>query len=236
MRPLFDPQMFNYTWESIDHDRYVVGTYYIEDIVEDSDFIDHFAQVQRLALEGSTSSWQEVSEDTQELRERLSRKVLGYFEIPAPKGTKKAVIQLGFPVGNWEVPVNVPMLLLSIAGNYSAFSTKMRMLDLYIPEKVAREFHGPKYGVEGIRKILGVYNRPLVLHIIKPKMGMTPEQTANQVYQTALGGADLCKDDEMLTELSNCPWEALLEAVLRALEKAEKETGHKTLYMLSITD
>jgi 2,3-diketo-5-methylthiopentyl-1-phosphate enolase len=187
-------------------------------------------------LEGSTSSWQEVTEDTQELRERLSSKVLGYYEIPAPKGTKKAVIQLGFPVGNWEVPVNVPMLLLSIAGNYSAFSTKMRLLDVYIPEKVAREFQGPKFGVEGIRSKLGVYNRPLILHIIKPKMGMTPEQTANQVYQTALGGADLCKDDEMLTELSNCPWEARLEAVLKALEKAEAETGHKTLYMLSITD
>ena len=236
MRPLFDPQMFNYTWESIDRDRYVVGTYYIEDVIEDSDFIDHLAQVQRLALEGSTSSWQEVTEDTQELRERLSSKVLGYFEVPAPKGTKKAVIQLGFPVGNWEVPVNVPMLLLSIAGNYSAFSTKMRLLDVYIPERVAREFQGPMFGVEGIRSKLGVYNRPLVLHIIKPKMGMTPEQTANQVYQTALGGADLCKDDEMLTELSNCPWEARLEAVLKALEKAEKETGHKTLYMLSITD
>ncbi len=72
MRPLFDPQMFNYTWESVDHDRYVVGTYYIEDVVEDGDFIDHFAQVQRLALEGSTSSWQEVAEDTREVRERLS--------------------------------------------------------------------------------------------------------------------------------------------------------------------
>ncbi len=236
MRPLFDPQMFNYTWESVDHDRYVVGTYYIEDVVEDSDFIDHFAQIQRLALEGSTSSWQEVAEDTKEVRERLSSKVIGYFEVPAPKGTKKAVIQLGFPIGNWEVPVNVPMLLLSIAGNYSAFPTKIRLLDLYIPEKVAEQFKGPKFGIEGIRKKLGVYNRPLVLHIIKPKMGMTPEQTANQVYQTALGGADLCKDDEMLTELSTCRWEERLEAVLKALDKAEKETGHKTLYMLSITD
>jgi 2,3-diketo-5-methylthiopentyl-1-phosphate enolase len=74
------------------------------------------------------------------------------------------------------------------------------------------------------------------LQIIKPKMGMTPEETANQVYQSALGGADLCKDDEMCSELDICPFDARLEAVLRALEKAEKETGHKTLYMVSITD
>lgn len=84
----------------------------------------------------------------------------------------------------------------------------MRLLDLYIPHKLAAKFQGPKFGVPGIRQMLGVYDRPLVLHIIKPKMGMTPEQTANQVYQTALGGADLCKDDEMCSELDNCPFDA----------------------------
>ncbi|MDH7485819.1 MAG: RuBisCO large subunit C-terminal-like domain-containing protein [Anaerolineae bacterium] len=236
MKQLFDPHMFNYTWESLDHDQYVVATYYIEDVVEDSDFIDHFGQVQRLALEGSTATWVEVSEETPELRERLTSKVLGYFEVPAPKGSKKAVIQLGFPIGAWDVNVNVPMMLLSISGNCFAFPTHMRLLDLYIPKKVADEFQGPKFGIKGIREMLGVHDRPLVLQIIKPKMGMTPAETANQVYQSALGGADLVKDDEMCSELSNCPFDARLEAVLKALERAEKETGQKTLYMVSITD
>ena len=197
----------------------IVGTYYIEDTLEDQDFIDHLGQVERLAAEGSTSSWMDVKELTPEVRERLMSKVLGYYEIPAPKGTKKAVIQLGFPTAAWDVNVNVPMLLLSIAGNCFAFPTKMRLLDIYIPEKLAQKFQGPKFGIPGVRKILGVYDRPLTLQIIKPKMGMTPEETANQVYQSALGGADLCKDDEMCTELANCSFEARLEAVLKALEE-----------------
>jgi len=237
MKQLYDPNMFNYTWESIDHDQYVVGTYYLEDIIDDDDdFADHFDQVQRLALEGSTSSWQEVSEDTPEVRERLTSKVLGYFEVPAPKGKKQAVIQLGFAVGAWDVNVNVPMLLLSISGNFSVFATNSRLLDLYIPEKVAKEFGGPKFGISGIREILGVPERPLILQIIKPKMGMTPEETANQIYQSSLGGADLVKDDEMCSELANCSFDARLEAGLKALEKSERETGEKTLYMVSITD
>jgi 2,3-diketo-5-methylthiopentyl-1-phosphate enolase len=236
VKQLFDPHMFNYTWESLDQDQYVIATYYIEDVVEDGDFIDHLAQVERLALEGSTATWVEVSEETPEVRERLTSKVLGYYEVPSPKGTKKAVIQLGFPTAAWDVHVNVPMLLLSIAGNCFAFPTKIRLLDLFVPRRLANKFKGPKFGVEGIRKTLNVYNRPLVLQIIKPKMGMTPEETANQVYQTALGGADLVKDDEMCTELANCPFDARLEAVLKALERAERETGHKTLYMASITD
>lgn len=236
MKQLFDPYMFNYIWESIPDDNYVVGTYYIEDVVEDGEFIDHLAQVERLALEGSTATWVEVSEETPELRERLTSKVLGYFEIPAPRGTKKAIIQLGFPIAAWEVNVNVPMLLLSIAGNCFAFPTNMRLLDLYVPRKVAEKFQGPRFGIAGVRDILGVPERPLVLQIIKPKMGMTPEETANQVYQSALGGADLVKDDEMCSELENCSFDARLEAVLKALEKAEQETGHKTLYMVSVTD
>lgn len=237
VKELYDPHMFNYMWESLDQDRFVVGTYYIEDTKEDNiDFIDHLAQVQRLALEGSTASWMEVKEETPEVRERLTSKVLNYLEIPAPKGTKKAIVQLAFPIAAWEENVNVPMLLLSIMGNIPAFPTNMRMLDLFVPKSVAAKFNGPKYGIEGLRKKLGVYDRPLILQIIKPKMGMTPEETAAQVYQSALGGADLVKDDEMCSELANCPFEARLETVLKALDKAERETGHKTLYMVSITD
>ena len=236
MKQLYDPHMFNYMWESLDQDRFVVGTYYIEDTIEHTDFIDHLSQVQRLAMEGSTASWMEIKEETPEVRERLSSKVLNYLEIPAPKGTKKAIIQMGFPIAAWEENINMPMMLLSIMGNIPAFPTKMRMLDLYVPRSVASKFKGPKFGIDGIREKLGVYNRPLALHIIKPKMGMTPQETADQVYQTALGGADICKDDEMCTELANCRFEDRLEAVLKAIRKAEQETGHKMLYMVSITD
>jgi len=101
---------------------------------------------------------------------------------------------------------------------------------------VAAKFNGPKFGIEGMRELLNVYDRPLCLQIIKPKMGMTPEETAAQVYQSALGGADLCKDDEMCSELENCSFDARLEAVLKALDKAERETGEKTIYLVSITD
>jgi 2,3-diketo-5-methylthiopentyl-1-phosphate enolase len=237
MKRIFDPDMFDFQWESIDHDRYIVGTYYIEDTLPDQDWIEHLGQVQRMALEGSTSSWMRVKEDSHGVREKLTSKVLGYYEVPTEKpNTKAAVLQLGFPIDAWDTNLNIPMMLLSIAGNAFAFSTKVRVLDVYVPVEVANRFKGPKYGISGIREKLGVYDRPLVLHIIKPKMGMTPEETANQVYQTALGGADLCKDDEMLSDLENSSWERRLEAVLKAIEKAEKETGHKMLYMLSITD
>jgi len=203
---------------NMDRDRTVIATYYVEDVRGEDEFIDHLKQIERMALEGSTSSWMEVPDDTAEVRERLVSRVLGYYEVPAPKGTKKAVVQLGFPIGAWDVNVNVPMLLLSIAGNFFAFPTRTRLLDVVIPKKVADEFQGPKFGAQGIRDILGVQKRPLLMHIIKPKMGMTPQQTADQVYQTGLGGADICKEDEMTRELDISPFEKRSEAGSEEME------------------
>jgi len=237
MKRIFDPDMFNYMWESIDHDRYIVATYYVEDTREGESWIEHLEQVQRFALEGSTSSWVKVKEDNTTIREKLTSKILGYYEVPTSKpNTKAAIIQLGFPIDAWDINMNLPMIWLTIAGNIFVYASHVRLVDLYLPKQVCSRFKGPKYGIDGLRKKLDAYDRPLVLHIIKPKMGMTPEETAQQVYETGMGGADLCKDDEMLSDLEICPWEKRLEKVLEAKIKVEKQTGHKMIYMLSITD
>ncbi len=112
----------------------------------------------------------------------------------------------------------------------------MRLLDVFIPEQLLAKFQGPKFGVPGIRQLLNVPERPLSLHIIKPKMGMTPEQVGHQCYQTAMGGVDMMKDDEMTSDVYNSKFEDRLEHVLRALDKAEKVTGKRPIYLLSITD
>lgn len=233
MKQLYDPQLFEYMVES-GIDKYVVATYYLEDTVEGVDFLDHFSLIKTLIVEGSTGSWQEVKEETPEVRERLAGKLLGYYEVPGPKNVKRAVIQLGFPIEAWEP--NVPMMLLSFSGNCFAYSKNLRLLDVFIPPELAKNFKGPKFGIEGIRELTGVYNRPLSVHIIKPKMGMTPQQTADQVYQTALGGVDLVKDDEMTSDTAYCRFDDRLDAVMEALAKAEKKTGKKVLYFISITD
>jgi len=234
MKRYYDPNIFNHTLDGIDRDEYIVATYYVEDTVPGEDFIDHFALMQSMALEGSTGTWVEVKEETPEVRRRLSGKMLGYYEVPAPEGVKKAVVQLGFPIAAWEG--NIPMMLLSISGNCFAYSKKLRLLDVIFPKNLVKQFQGPKFGIEGIRKLLGVEKRPLILHIIKPKMGMTPESTAEQVYQTALGGVDMVKDDEMCSDVYNCKFEDRLAAVMDALKRAEKKTGKKVLYFVSITD
>jgi len=233
--PYYDPVIFYNMLDGIDRKRCLVATYYAQDRVPGESFLDHFQLIQSLVLEGSTGTWEKVEEETPEVRARLSGKLVGYYEIPsAETDTKQAVLQIGFPMDAWEG--NIPMLLLSISGNCFAYSPRMRLLDVVIPDDLLTQFSGPKFGVPGIRDRLGVLHRPLSLHIIKPKMGMTPENTANQVYQTCLGGVDMVKDDEMCSDVYNCQFEPRLKAVLEAIDRAAQKTGKKPLYFVSITD
>jgi 2,3-diketo-5-methylthiopentyl-1-phosphate enolase len=188
-----------------------------------------------MALEGSTGTWEKVEEDTEVVRQSLSSKMVGYHEIPSDDPfTKSAVVQLAFPIQAWGD--NLPMMLLAIAGNCFAYSKNIMLTDLFVGKNLLKHFKGPKFGVEGIRELTGVQGRPLSLHIIKPKMGMTPEQTANQVGQTLEGGADMCKDDEMCADVFNCSTEDRLKAVMEVIKAHEDKTGKKMIYLCSITD
>ena len=92
-----------------------------------------------------------------------------------------------------------------------------------------RAHKGPRFGIEDARKILGVYGRPLVGTIVKPKVGLNPAQTAAVAEAAVRGGLDLVKDDETLTDQSFCPLIPRLEAVMSALDRVEKETGKTSI-------
>ncbi len=235
LKRYYDPSFFVQSLDSIDRDRFIIATYYIEDS-PGTEFIDHFDQLQRLIAEGSTGTWMRTHEETPEVRELLAGRLVGYYEVPAEKGTKKAVIQIAYPTAAWDTHPNFPMMLLGPAGNCFIFSKAFRLLDVAFPPSISKRFPGPRFGIEGIRTALGVHDRPLLLHIIKPKMGMTPEQTADQCYLTAMAGVDIVKDDEMAGDACNCGFQERFLAVSKALAKAEKQTGRKTLYMVSVTD
>ena len=67
MSKLYDENIFEFTGESVDGGRYVIGTYYLEDTVPGENFIDHLQLVKSVALEGSTGTWMRIKDDTPEV-------------------------------------------------------------------------------------------------------------------------------------------------------------------------
>jgi len=210
MKRYYDPEIFHQMLDGIDLDNHVIASYYVRDRLEGEKFLDHLALVQAMGLEGSTGTWEKVEEDTEQVRKALSSKMVGYHEIPSEdRYTKAAVIQLAFPIRAWGD--NIPMMLLAIAGNCFAYSKNIMLTDLFIGKNLVKKFQGPK-------------------------MGMTPEQTANQVRLTLEGGADMCKDDEMTADTYNNTMEQRLPLVMKEINKAADKTGKKMIYLCSITD
>jgi ribulose-bisphosphate carboxylase large chain len=88
----------------------------------------------------------------------------------------------------------------------------------------------------GIRDLLGVFDRPLFLGVVKPNIGLPPRDFAEIASQSWIGGLDIAKDDEMLGDVE---WSTLDERTLRtgqARIRAEEATGRKKMYLASITD
>ncbi|MBR5450388.1 MAG: ribulose 1,5-bisphosphate carboxylase, partial [Methanocorpusculum sp.] len=132
---------------------------------------------------------------------------------------------------------NIPQYLSVIAGNLFGLGKleAVRLLDIDLSENLCG--CGPKFGIEGVRKIVGteVSCRPHIGTIIKPKVGLNPKDTAQVAYEAALGGLDLIKDDETLTNQTFCPLFERLEAVMDALDRAKDETGKQVLYAVNVT-
>ncbi len=145
-------------------------------------------------------------------------------------------VKIAYPIELFELG-NMPNILSSISGNVFGLKTikHLRLNDVYFPSELIRSFKGPKYGVEGVRNLLGVYDRPLVGTIIKPKLGLKTADHAQVAYEAWVGGCDIVKDDENLSSQKFNPFEDRVIKTLESRDKAQEETGERKVYMVNIT-
>ena len=178
-----------------------------------------------VALESSIGTWTEVP--GKKYVKKLKARV---FSI---KGDN---IKIAYPKELFESD-NVPNILSSIAGNIFGMKAvkAIRLEDVSFPKSILKNFPGPRYGIEGIRKMMGVKNRPLVGTIIKPKLGLTTKDHAESAYESWVGGCDFVKDDENLASQKFNVFEKRLAKTLEMADKAEKETGEKKAYLVNVT-
>eukprot|EP00986_Skeletonema_menzelii_P002687 scaffold747_cov145-Skeletonema_menzelii.AAC.13 len=90
-------------------------------------------------------------------------------------------------------------------------------------------FPGPKFGIAGIRKMIGVPQAPLLATALKP-MGRSSEELASMAYKLAKGGIDIIKDDHGLSNQKWAPFEERVALCCDAVQRANHETGRNCLY------
>ncbi|MDR0492710.1 MAG: type III ribulose-bisphosphate carboxylase [Nitrososphaerota archaeon] len=179
-----------------------------------------------VAAESSIGTWTELTTEKPYIK-KLSAHV---YSI------KNNTIKIAYPAELFESN-NMPNILSSIAGNVFGLKTlkNLRLLDIEFPKSIITSFDGTQFGVDGIRKLLKIQKRPLIGTIIKPKLGLNTTDHSKTAYDAWIGGCDIVKDDENLSNQKFNPFSDRLTKTIEARDKAQSQTDERKAYLINIT-
>ena len=126
-------------------------------------------------------------------------------------------------------------MTIAIAGAYSVRGlTGVRVMDIDLPEPWSGH-PGPQFGVTGSRQLMGVNEGPIIGSIIKPSLGLLPEQTALVIKTLCEAGVDFIKDDEKLMSPGYSTLEKRVKAIMPVIDAHEQQTGKRVMYVFVIS-
>jgi 2,3-diketo-5-methylthiopentyl-1-phosphate enolase len=186
--------------------------------------IDPQQQAKAIAIGQTAGTWDERFAHRQA---SLAAHLATVVEVRSVSGGNVATIE--FPLSNVEN--DIPSLLTMIFGKYS-MAGPAKVLAVRLPENYGVR---PQFGISGIRQKLGVPERPLVMAIFKPALGLTAQDHAQILQEVATAGLDLIKDDEIMGNLPSAPTMERLRACRSVINQVQQETGKEILYAVNVT-
>ena len=163
----------------------------------------------------------EESTGTEQVSAAVFARVGG--DVLAEEGGRAVI---AWPWRNWGA--NLPQLMASVLvgeGVETARFTRCRVVGVEWPPALVEALGGgPRFGLEGVRGLLGrgAMARPLLGGIVKPSLGLAPDEVAVTAAALARGGCDLVKDDELLADPDWCPLLHRVESVVKALAEVDR--------------
>ncbi|TFG10482.1 ribulose 1,5-bisphosphate carboxylase [Candidatus Heimdallarchaeota archaeon] len=215
----------------------LVARYYVEHVKS----VDVAAE--EICDEESVGTWTDLkTTEGKPHVDKLRAEVLDKKVFETHDDYQSGEVTIGFQLDTFDMEAGITSILSMLAGNLFGLGAlrNIRWLDVEFPRSIAEHFPGPKFGIEGVRKILGTDkgefpNRPHVGTIVKPKMGLTAKEWAEVAYEAAIGGVDFIKDDENLSNQPFCPIEDRTVAVLEKMDLVKEETGRKVIHAVNVT-
>ncbi|SCP98940.1 RuBisCO large subunit C-terminal-like domain-containing protein [Anaerobium acetethylicum] len=223
--------------EEIKDREFVLATYYIQ-LPKAANVME---KASSLAIGQTIGTWVEVPGITDEMRAEHMGKIVRILQAPSVDLSTQVdtdivsyFFQIAYPMINFGA--QIPMLLTTLLGNDASTSAQVKLVDIQLPEKFMDGFKGPNFGIEGLRNLTGVKDRPFILNMIKPCTGHSPEIGAKIFYETALGGVDFIKDDELLGNPDFSPAVERVKSYNKAAKMVYEKTGHETIYIVNATE
>lgn len=176
-----------------------------------------------IAIGQTVGTWNELSGN---IRLQISKHLAEVVSVEESSFTSS--IKIAYPIENFKNDLGA--LLTSVFGKISLVP-KIKLEDIEFSQAYLDQFKGPRFGISGIREILEKHEKPLLMSIFKPCLGLAAAELGTMFYMQAEAGIDLVKDDEILYDHDFSSTLKRLEAVLTAREKL----GAKTIYAINLT-
>ncbi|OIU72433.1 2,3-diketo-5-methylthiopentyl-1-phosphate enolase [Rossellomorea aquimaris] len=181
-----------------------------------------------IALGLTVGSWT----DLPLLEQEQLRKYKGMVVEVKEKGRDTAEVRIAYPSGNYSN--DIPAILTTVFGKLS-LDGRVKLIDIEFSDDLKKEYPGPRFGLEGIREKVNVFDRPLLMSIFKGVIGRDLTYLQSQLRAQALGGVDLVKDDEILFDNELTPFEERIRTGTNVLREVFEETGKRTLYAVNLS-
>jgi len=222
-------------WEKgLSEEDYVIGTYYIETK------FDLKSAAVGIAREQSAADWKFVDDKENEygkdyaarvmeiknLGTTTIRKLDNYslktvvYDYQSEEETfNKGIIKIAYPQRNFSTSFTNMLNALAGETHRLGYLNAIKLLDAQFNKDFVKSYKGPMFGVEGIRKLLEVKDRPLLCRSTRPAVGLKTEDIARMARECLLGGFDIFKDDELTNDTSRSPNNSIGNASSTSLVK-----------------
>lgn len=205
------------------------------------------AMAAKIASDQSTGTFTELPGETAEVKARCAARVVSVTQLEEaerpgfprpddPTGTTyargDAVIAYPLEAVGTDIAA---LMTITVGGVYSARGLSgVRVMDFDLPPDWACH-PGPQFGIAGSRQLMNVPEGPMIASIIKPSLGLTPQETAKVIAELCAAGVDFIKDDEKLMSPGYSPLEERVKAIMPVIDAHEQKTGKRVLYAFGIS-
>ena len=202
------------------------------------------AMAQKIAADQSTGTFTELPGETEALKARYAARVETIVPLPdadrpgfptdAPGPFHRADVTIAWPLDAIGTDI-AALMTIAVGGVYAIRGlTGVRVMDFDLPPDFACH-PGPQFGIAGSRRLMGVPEGPMIASIIKPSLGLSPEDTAQLVQTLCEAGVDFIKDDEKLMSPKYSPLAARVDAIMPVIERHADRTGKRVMYAFGIS-
>jgi len=160
----------------------------------------------------------------------IQNEVVAHFISSKKINDKRSEVKISFNLDT--TGYELPQFLNVLWGNVSMFP-EVRITDIKFDEVFLNKFKGPRFGIEGIRKLFKAKSRPILATALKP-MGLNAKELANIATIMVEAGIDLIKDDHSLANQPWATWDERAKIISEAVNNANTKFNRNSVYAPSV--